>query len=121
MPIISVSCFTVLELVKRLLSDGLVLKYTDNHGQNLLDWAVFCGTPEMVETICSLPDVELTLDLASALGYAAAFGREKVCRILLRHGADPNATGKDGLRPIDRVEEAKLLGGREVIELLKSA
>ncbi|KAL5964597.1 E3 ubiquitin-protein ligase HECTD1 [Taenia solium] len=107
------------ELVKRLLSDGLDLKYTDNHGQNLLEWAAFCGTPEMVEMICSQPDAELTLGLASALGYAAAFGREKVCRVLLRHGADPNATGKDGLRPIDRAKAAKPLGGREVIKLLE--
>ncbi|KAH9285088.1 E3 ubiquitin-protein ligase HECTD1 [Echinococcus granulosus] len=108
-----------MELVKRLLSDGLDLRYVDNHGQSLLDWAVVCGTPEVVETICSQPEAGLTFDLACALGYAAAFGREKVCRILLRHGADPNATGEDGLRPLDRVKAVKPLGGREVIKLLE--
>ncbi|KAL5108442.1 E3 ubiquitin-protein ligase Ufd4 [Taenia crassiceps] len=107
------------ELLKRLLSDGLDLKYTDNHGQSLLDWAVFCGSPQMVETICSQPGIELTLDLTSALSYAATFGRKKVCQILLRHGADPNVTNKDGLRPIDKVKAAESSGCREVIELLE--
>ncbi|VDM27725.1 unnamed protein product, partial [Hydatigera taeniaeformis] len=73
----------------------------------------------MVEMICSQPDAEVAFNLASALGYASAFGREKVCRVLLRRGADPTVTGKDGLRPIDRVKAAKPLGGREVIELLE--
>ena len=108
----------LVDCLSRLLSEGFDLRYVDNHGQSLLDWAIVCGTWEMVEMLCSQCEARATFDLTAALAHATAYGEEKACRILLHHGADASAVASDGLRPIERLEKLMPRGYEKIMRLL---
>ena len=112
-------CGVLVDCLSRLLSEGFDLKYVDNHGQSLLDWAIVCGTWEIVELLCSRCEAKATFDLTAALTHAIAYGEVEVCRILLQYGADASAVARDGLRPMERVKKLMPRGHEKIMRLLQ--
>lgn len=91
--------------MKRFLLDGFNLKYVDNHGQSLLDWAIVCGTAEIVECILSQCKAEEIFDLTTALVYATAYRKESICRVLLDYGADPCGVAANDMGLVEGLEK----------------
>ena len=93
------------DLLNHHLSKGFDLRWVDNHGQSLLDWAIVCGTSEMVEMVCSRCEAKATFDMRTALAHATVYGEEKACRILKQQGVDASGVGGLGEELMERLEK----------------
>ena len=102
-----VDCECFVDLLNHHLSKGFDLRWVDNHGQSLLEWAIVCGTSDMVEMVCSRYDAEAIFSMASALAHAIVFGEEKVCRILLQKGAGVFVLEGETLESLEKVTTLK--------------
>ena len=103
-----IACVFV-DLLNPILSKGFDLRWVDYHDQSLLDWAIVCGTSEMVEIVCSRYDTKAIISMVSALAHAIMYGEEKACRILLQQGADASVVGGIGEEPMERLEKVMTL------------
>ena len=93
------------DLLNHHLSKGFDLRWVDNHGQSLLDWAIVCGTGEMVEMVCSRCEAKATFDMRTALAHATVYGEEKACRILKQQSVDASSLGGLGEGLVMRLEK----------------
>ena len=57
----------------------------------------------------------LSIRKFTPLHEAAAKGKFDICKLLLKHGADPNKKNRDGHTPLDLVKE----GDEDVADLLR--
>ena len=131
----------MIALVKALVEKGAKLEAVGKGGTALVN-AAYWGSPETVEYLISkgadvsarepgdgytaLHTAAMSSGLDAPIPTRRRFavqpwrrpGRGTIARILLEHGADVNAIGKDGLTPLDLALEKN---GVEVIPLLRKA
>mmetsp|Transcript_1582 Transcript_1582/g.3792 ORF Transcript_1582/g.3792 Transcript_1582/m.3792 type:complete len:189 (-) Transcript_1582:133-699(-) len=93
-----------MEAVRRLLDQGAFVDELDEDGWTPLRWAVQYGQCEVVQALVDAgADVEARTGGKTALHRAAYMGRQDVCEVLLKAGADPNPVDDDGFVPFDIV------------------
>ena len=80
----------------------------DSHGQTVLVWGAYKGTPEMAELLVrSGAGINLIAGsaLETPLHYAALFGRLEMCLMLVRLGADTTLRNAKGITPRGKVSD----------------
>jgi ankyrin repeat protein len=88
-----------IEVVRALLAAGANVTERNNEGVNALIAAASEGHVDLVSLLLAAPRADINCqdkDGTNALMAAAVRGHAEVARVLLEHGADPNALNVDG-------------------------
>jgi E3 ubiquitin-protein ligase HECTD1 len=107
-------------LIEAIETGGIDVNCMDDVGQTLLNWASAFGTLEMVEYLCEKGADVNKGQRSSSLHYASCFGRPRIAKVLLKHGANPDLRDEDGKTPLDKARERPEEGHREVATILQS-
>lgn len=108
------------DLVRQLVSDdaSLATAYSDD-GFTALHFTAYFGATKAMDAIldggAQIEAVTRNFLANMPLHAAAAGGRIESCRLLLRHGADPNAKQHGGFTPL---MTAAFNNNRELVEML---
>jgi ankyrin repeat protein len=96
-----------LKVLEVLLAGGASLTETDDNGLMLLHHACWRGPLEVVKAVAGrMKDVNVPITNGfTPLHIAATSGSDKLCALLLKMGADPDARTKTGDRPYDLAKE----------------
>jgi len=108
-----------LKAVRTLAAAGASLNRTDDLGFTPLDAAVGQGSIAITRFLLSSgASVRSRSRNGSALHTACAYRRFEIVRLLLRHGADPNALDSDGKLPRDHYQRRKNQIDEMILRLL---
>ena len=109
-----------IELAQLLLNGGCDVNTTDGDGCTPLYCALEEEQEEMAEALLAagasvdVGNADIGLD-NTLLGWASSLRRLDHVQLLLKHGADPNKSGKSGMYPLHIAARA---GGKAVLEAL---
>lgn len=109
-----------LHAVRTLVAAGASLNRTNDLGFTPLDAAVGQGSISITRfLLCSGARVRSRTRNGSALHTACAYRRLEIVRLLLQHGADPNALDSEGKRPRDHCQRRKNHIDEKILRLLR--
>ena len=109
--------FDVIKVLVRACSS---LEKRDAEGFTAIDQAVGQGSLKIVEFLLkSGAKANSRSANGTPLHTACAWRRLRIARLLLQHGADPDAFDGDGCKPIDLIKNAKIASEKALKKMLR--